>query len=263
MSCLQRTCLAASLWFVVSLILPVSLSAQETDPEVSEQLWANLVLSFPRSEKLYLEYDIEAARQVSGGEPWRYLYGTGLVEYYPNGFIDLTGELSTGFTQQSAAENSFEVTARVGFRLHLLNQIFNSSWFKAHRPERMSGSKFGIANYARIEQRNFTYTGQRPSSHDFRFRNRIELKLALNEPNLATDGVWYVMADAEWFVPMSTEEAPERFAKKFRARAGVGYRRSYKWRFELVAMKDDARDTLEEEFEVEALMLNFRAKWYF
>jgi hypothetical protein len=79
MRCLQRTCLAASLWFVFSLIFPVSLSAQETDPEVSKQLWANLVLSFPRSEKLYLEYDFEAARQVSGGEPWRYLYGTGLA----------------------------------------------------------------------------------------------------------------------------------------------------------------------------------------
>ena len=35
MSCLQRTCRAASLWFVVSLILPVSLSAQETEPEIS------------------------------------------------------------------------------------------------------------------------------------------------------------------------------------------------------------------------------------
>ena len=221
MSCLQRTGRSASLWLVLVLIAPVSLSAQETDPEASKQLWANLVLSFPRSEKLYLEYDIEAARQVSGGEPWRYLYGTGLVEYYPSGFIDLTGELSTGFTQQSEAENSFEATARLGLRLHLITQIFNSSWFKKHRPERMSGRKFGIAILARIEQRNFWYSGERQSSHDFRFRNRIESKFALNEPNLATDGVWYLMADAEWFVPMSSDEAPERFAKKFRARAGI------------------------------------------
>jgi hypothetical protein len=263
MSCGQRAGRAASIWLVLSLIVPVSLSAQETDPEISKQLWANLVLSLPQSEKLYFEYDIEAARQVSGGEPWRYLYGTGLVEYYPNGFLDLTGELSTGFTQQSAAENSFEATARLGFRLHLITQIFNSTWFKKVRPERMSGNKVSIANLARIEQRNFWYSGERPSSHDFRFRNRLEFKLALNEPNMATDGVWYLMADVEWFVPLSSDEAPERFAKKIRARAGIGYRRDYKWRFELVAMKDDARDTLEDEFEVEALMLNFRAKWFF
>jgi hypothetical protein len=250
-------------WLVLVLFAPVSLSAQETDPEVSEQVWANLVLSFPRSEKLYLEYDIEAARQVSSGEPWRSFYGTGLVEYYPNSFIDLTGDLATGFTQQSEAEHSFEVTARVGFRLHLLTQIINNSWFKDHRPERMSGSRFSIANYARIELRNFNYSGERPSSHGVRFRDRIEFKVALNEPNLATDGVWYLMADGEWFVPMSSEEAPERFAQKFRVRAGIGYRRDYKWRFELVAMRDDARDTLDEEFEVEALMINFRAKWFF
>ena len=78
--------------------------AEESSAATSKQIWANFIVSRPKSEKLYFEYDIEGARQVSGGEPWRYIYGTGLVEYYPSNFIDLTGELTTGFTQQSAQE---------------------------------------------------------------------------------------------------------------------------------------------------------------
>jgi hypothetical protein len=73
------------------------------NPEAnSRQICANFIISRPKSEKLYLEYDIEVTRQVSGGDPRRYIYGTGLLEYYPSRWIDLTGELPAGLTQQSA-----------------------------------------------------------------------------------------------------------------------------------------------------------------
>ena len=249
---------------LVSLVLlygPTSLFAQQ-EVETSKQLWANFIISRPLSEKFYFEYDIEGARQVSGGEPWRYLYGTGLVEYYPSNFIDLTGELTTGFTQQSAQEDSFEATVRLGLRLHLITQIFNSPIIKNIRPERMSGNKTSIANLARIEQRNFWYSGDRPSSNDVRFRNRLEFKFAINEPNLSADGVWYLIVDNEWFVPLSDDEAPERFASKRRFRAGIGYRHSYQWRFEVLGMRDEIRETPLNEGEVDAYMLDLKIKFF-
>ena len=252
--------------FVTLLLcaLPFSSTAraQESSLETSKQIWANLILSRPKSEKLYFEYDIEGARQVSGGEPWRYLYGTGLAEYYPSDFLDLTAELSTGYTQMSRDEDSFEATVRLGVRLHLITQIFNSSLIKEIRPERMSGKKVGISFLSRIERRNFWYTGDRPSSDDLRWRNRLEFKLALNEPNLSTDGVWYTMADGEYFIPVGDDKASERFATKFRLRLGLGYRHSYKWRFEVVAMRDEAKESLEDEIEVDAYILDLRLKWF-
>ena len=245
-----------------ALPFPSPTKAQESTQETSRQIWANLILSRPKSEKLYFEYDIEAARQVSGGEPWKYLYGTGLAEYYPNGYIDLTGELSTGFTQQSREEDSFEATVRLGVRLHLINQIFNSSLIKEIRPERVSGKKLGISFLSRIEHRNFWYSGDRASSDDLRWRNRLEFKFALNEPNLSTDGVWYLMADGEYFTPVGDDKAPERFATKYRLRLGLGYRLSYDWRFEVVAMRDEAKETLEDDIEVDAYILDLRLKWF-
>jgi hypothetical protein len=249
--------------FLCAIVIPIQSNAQESSLEASKQLWANLILSRPKSEKLYFEYDIEGARQVSGGEPWRALYGAGLVEYYPSRFIDLTGDLSTGFTKQNAIEDSFEATVRLGVRLHLITQIFNSSLVKEIRPERMSGKKVGISVLSRIEHRNFWYSGNRPSFDDLRWRNRLEFKLALNKSSLATDGVWYLMADGEYFVPIGDDEAAERFATKYRFRLGIGYRFSYDWRFEVVGMRDEAKETLEDEIEVDAYILNLRLKWFF
>jgi hypothetical protein len=250
------------LMFLCTLSFPSPTRAQESAQETSKQLWANMILSRPKSEKLYFEYDIEGARQISGGEPWRYLYGTGLAEYYPSRFIDLTGELSTGFTVQSAEEESFEATVRLGVRLHLITQIFNSPLITKIRPERMSGKKLSLSVLSRIERRNFWYSGDRPSFDDLRWRNRLEFKLALNEPNLATNGVWYLMADGEYFTPIGDDEAPERFATKYRLRLGLGYRLNYTWRFEVLAMRDEAKETLEGEIEVDAYILDLRLKWF-
>jgi hypothetical protein len=239
--------------------------AQETSSEASDQLWLNFILGRPVSEKFYVEYDFEAATQVSGGgDPWRYLYGTGLFEHYPNGFVDLTGELVTGFTKQDSQEDSFEATVRLGLRLHLIDQIFNSSLVKEYRPERMSGKRLGISNLARLEYRNFWYNGDRPFENELRFRNRIEFKLALNRPTLASDRLWYLITDAEWFIPLSDkDEVSERFATKRRIRLGLGFRQSYEFRYELIVMRDKARDTLEGDVEVDANIIDFRFKWFF
>jgi AcrR family transcriptional regulator len=48
------------------------------------------------------------------------------------------------------------------------------------RPERMSGKKINLSFLSRIERRNFWYNGDRPSSDDLRWRNRLELKFAIN-----------------------------------------------------------------------------------
>ena len=68
----------------------------------SNQLWVNLTFDWPMSERLLLELDLEPKWQVSGsGDPWGTLDGTGLVEYYPNHWLDLTGEQIVGFTRQN------------------------------------------------------------------------------------------------------------------------------------------------------------------
>ena len=215
------------------------------------------------SEKLYLEYDIEGGTQVSGGDPWRYLYGTGLVEYYPSPWVDLTGELVTGLNRQNEDLKSFETTVRLGFRLHLIRQIYNSPFIKQIRPERISDQRFSVAFLSRLERRNFSYYGDRSSESDVRWRNRLEFKFALNKASLAEDGVWYLITDSESFTPLGNDDVSESFSTKFRVRLGLGYRRNYTWRFDALLIRDNARDTVEEEFKTDAFILDLRVMRFF
>jgi len=249
--------------FLCAVTAALPLHAQEPPLDASEQIWANLILARPMSQKLYLEYDFEGAYETSDDDPFKSLFGTGMVEYYPKRWLDLTGELVTGFSRLNAEEDSFEVSMRLGTRFHLGNNVFWSWLPKKSRPEILPDKRYSAGVLLRLEHRNFWYSTDRPSVADLRFRGRIEFKLALNKPNLGTDGVWYLMTDLEGFMPVGNDETAERFATKGRTRFGIGYRRSYKWRFEILAQRDKARETLEEPKDVEAYMIDLRVKWFF
>ena len=250
---------AAFLWLPLVVLSLLGKTVFASDESVSDQLWFNYILAFPRSEKLYLEVDFEAAAQVSGGEPWGYLYTTGLAEYYITRYVDLTGELLGGYTEQRAGEDSFELAGRFGFRLHLLSPVLDHfGW------ERVPSGRIGLANLARIEPRRFWYDSGRSSSGDVRFRNRIELRAALNRETMAADGVWVFLTDYELFWTIGGSAAPdERFSTKSRWRIGFDYRHSYRWRYSLLFQRDRARDTLDDPFNVDAYALDFRIKMFF
>jgi hypothetical protein len=151
---------------------------------------------------------------------------------------------------------SWELTPRIGVRFHLVKRLWNE-----FHPERVPLSRLSFANLSRIEWRNLWYSGELgiPNSHETRFRNRTELKLALNHDKLATDGTLYLFTDVEFFVPLQ-DDVPERFATKRRFRGGLGYRLSRKWRFEVLYIRDFARETLEEEEDIDMNALDIRVK---
>lgn len=254
-----------SVALLCALAAAFPLNAQEPEPpkDISQQLWLNLILARPISQKLYFEIDIEHVREVSGEDRFRYIYGTGMVEYYAKPWLDLTGELVTGRNKLTAGEDSIEASVRLGTRFHLGNNVFWAWLPKKSRPEILPDRRYSFGVLLRYEHRNFWYSTDRPSTADARLRGRFEFKVALNKPNMGADGVWYLMTDLEGFVPLVGDEAAELFATKARARLGFGYRWNYTWRFEILAQRDRARETLEDEIDVEAHMIDLRVKWFF
>ena len=224
----------------------------------STQLWADLTLGHPRSERLYLELNFEPKIQLSGGEKWRNFDVTPLAEFYPADWLDLTAEATVGFTHQLSGLNTFEVTPRIGVRVHL----FQTAWDHLPHPERLPASRLGLGNLLRLEARNFWYSGDLGSRHEWRLRNRAEAKLALNHDSLSQDGTLYLIADAEFYLPLG-DDLPGRFSTKFRARAGVGYRIDYRMRLEFLYVRYGSRSTHEEDFEKDADIFDFRLKIFF
>jgi len=238
----------------LALFAAVAAAQEETPAEVSNQIWGNVILAYPRSARLYTELDLEPKVQVSGGEPWRNVDATPLVEFYPYSLIDLTAEVTVGRTRQSQEEKSWELTPRIGIRFHLVKRLWSQ-----FDHERIPLSRLSLANLWRLEYRNLWYSGDHLSSHQARIRNRTELKLALNNDKLSVDGTLYLFTDLEFFIPLG-EDVPERFATKWRIRAGFGYRLSRKWRFEALYIRDFGRETLDEEGDIEMNALNLRLK---
>jgi hypothetical protein len=237
------------LWLIAGVLVTEPVLAQE---ETSEHLWGNLILAYPIGYRHYLEVDFQGQVLTSDGPHHQAILVTPQGQYYPYTWLDLTGELLLSYIEQNEDLKSYVVTPRLGFRIQLIG----------NRREMFLTDRVAFSNLLRMEYRNFFYSDNREDKHEWRLRNRLELKLAINKPELRNDKTLYLTADGEVFVPLN-ERVQERFASKFRARVGLGYRISYGWRVELLYIYDSARNTLEEDFREALNGLNLRLKLFF
>jgi hypothetical protein len=224
---------------------------------VSNQLWANITLGKAPKERVYLELDIEPKVQAGGDEPWRNLDLTPLVEVYPAGWLDLEAEATVGKTHQRDGLNTFEVTPRIGFRLHLFKQVSN-----AVKHERVPLTRLDVSTLVRLEWRNFYYSDDAPSEHTARLRARLEGKIAISHATLAQDRTLYAVGDVEYYAPLG-EDVAERFANKARVRLGVGFRISAGSKVEALYIRDWNRSSPEETGTQDARILDVRLKLLF
>jgi Protein of unknown function (DUF2490) len=231
-------------------------AAQSSSDEASTQLWGNVILDFPKGHHWLFETDFEPKTLVSGGEKWWSLDFTPLVEYYPAHWIDLVGE-SFGYTHQDDDVNTTEVTPRVGFRLNLLNDLRERAHLRQGPFRRVR-----VATLVRFEYRNLWYSDASDPQHEWRLRIRLEGKIGINHADFAEDKSLYGMFDAEGFIPLS-DGVDERFASKVRTRAGLGYRLSYKMRFEVLYVRDWHRDAPGSPKQPTSDTLDARLKLFF
>jgi hypothetical protein len=209
------------------------------------QVWFNVTPGWSLGEHAYWELDAEPKWQVSGGEQWRNLDLTPVVEYYPLDWLDLSAEATVGRTHQLDGLNTFEVTERIGARLRLFGRIWSGvRRLPGLESEHLPLTRVDVSTLVRLEQRNFFYSDATPDSHGWRLRLRAEGKLALNHSRLAQDRTLYALGDVEYFQPIG-EEVEERYVNKMRVRLGLGYRPSARTRVEAIYIRDWNRDSPE------------------
>ena len=154
----------------------------------------------------------------------------------------MVADTSIGSTKQTDDVDTIEVTPRLGMRFHLFSRT----------------QRIVVRDLVRVEARNFFYCGDTESDSTVRFRNRLELLVALNKDRFDDDRVRYLIADWEWFIPI--DDPDERFASRQRIRAGLGYRRSFNWRYEVLYIWTRSRNTIDEEFGTTENILNIRMR---
>jgi hypothetical protein len=170
---------------------------------------------------------------------WRNVDATHLIEYYPNSWVDLTGEVTLGTTRQTDDLRSNELTFRAGIRTYFAKHL-RSHLGRERRPFR----RISFASLHRIERRTFWYSNDQPTQTSYRARMRLELKSGLNGPDPTVAGAWYALADLEGYFDLGTA-AGERFAQRARGRLGVGYVFNARRRVDVLFILDRARDTID------------------
>jgi hypothetical protein len=251
--------MAVSHRFTLTALL-LTLCAPAASAQTTTQLWGNLTFNWVKSDRLVYELDFEPKVLVSApeGEPsWRNLDVTPNVEYSLRSWLDIVGDMTIGRTVQSDDLDSTEVTPRLGLRFHLFSRTRR---FRVS--EQAPRRRVVFRDLVRVESRNFFYSGGDTSSDStVRFRNRLEFLMPLNKERITDDGARYVLTDWEWFVPL--DDAEERFANRQRIRAGLGYRRSFSWRFELLYIWTRSRSAIDEGFSTNENIINVRVKRVF
>ena len=228
--------------------------------QATTQLWGNFTLNWVKSERLVYELDFEPKGLLDApeGDPdWRNLDVTPNVEYSPKRWMDVVVDTTVGSTKQTDDVDTIEVTPRLGVRFHLFSrtQRFN---LVEQAPRR----RIVVRDLVRVESRNFFYSGgDTDSESTVRFRNRLEFQVPLNRERVSDDGARYLLADWEWFIPLDDTE--ERFANRQRIRTGLGYRRSFNWRYELLYMWTRSRNTIEDGFSTTENIIDVRVKRLF
>ena len=234
--------------------------ASVVSAQTTTQLWGNLTFDWAKSDRLVYELDFEPKILINApeGEPgWRNLDVTPNVEYSPRRWLDLVAEATVGRTVQTDAVTSIEVTPRVGLRFHLFSRAQ-----KFRLSEQAPLRRLVVRDLLRVESRNFFYSGgDQESDSTIRFRNRLEVLLPLNKPRITDDGARYWLADWEWFIPL--DDPDERFANRQRVRTGIGYRRSFQWRFEGIYIWTRSRDAIGDGFSTNENSVNIRVKRVF
>lgn len=137
-------------------------------------------MTWQKTSRLSYELDLEPKTLVSAPEDehdWKSLEVTQTLEYSAKNWLDLSGELVTGYTKQTDDVNSFELTPRVGIKLHLFSNRIGPLLKEKHPKRRLV-----IRDLIRVEYRSFFYSNDQDSDFSWRYRNRLEFLLPLNHP---------------------------------------------------------------------------------
>lgn len=230
------------MWWLVCVLL--SLPSLSAFAQRDEQLWLEFQLSYPFGGRYLLENTSSYSTLLNPENKWRSLSVSPTFEMSLFRWLDLVSEVGFAYTVQKEDASTIEFAPMAGGRFFL-----------------SQGKKVDARFVLRYQQRSFKdlETGDWTSSN--RTRLRGEVFVSINGPNLFTDKLWYVFADYEEFIVID-QQLEERFANRRRARIGVGYRLSYKHRFDLGYTRQISRNEIDDTFTGADNVIQFKYKMY-
>lgn len=228
------------IFFIFFTAFAYATNAQNVD----EQMWFEYMLNYPFANT----YNVEGAFTYSTtlSDPrWRAFDFQVTPEVSITRNIDLSTSLLGSSTFQNDTLQTFELRPAFGARFHFTQN-----------------KRIQTRLFVRFEQRHLKDLESGDWFKSNRTRARIETLIPINGSTMFSgDKLWYGILDAEWFFVLDNDVA-ERFANRFRMRAGIGYRLNYNLRFEFVFTNQQSKQAIGESFYSSDNIFRFRIKQY-
>jgi len=211
----------------------------------NEQLWLEVQTTYPFANRYVVENTASYQSLLSKEGKWRSLAISPTFEYVLFTRLELTSEISIGYTQQKEGVSTWELAPMVGTRFHITQ-----------------GKRVDTRFLWRYQTRAFHEVEANDWEVSNRTRLRGEIYVSINGPNLFSNKLWYAFADYEEFFVLD-QQLNERFANRRRGRIGLGYRLSYRHRFDLSYTLQSSRNEIEGEFLSTDNVIQFKYKLFF
>lgn len=209
-----------------------------------QQLWLDYQVTYPFAVQHLFEMNTSYQSLLSNVDRWTSFSIEPTYEYLFFTNFDGGITIPTAYTNQTESYNTFGTSVIVYGRFHITqNKRVNTRFL------------------LKMEKRYFCNLEENSWDESGRLRLKAEATVALNGPNIYQDKLWYVMLDYEEFFVVD-QQVDERYANRRRARAGIGYRLSYKHRFECSYTLQSSRNHIEEEFTSIDNVLQLKYKMY-
>jgi len=188
--------------------------------QAKDQLWGGLAVDWLESKRLTYEVRIEPKTNPST------LDVTPEVTYTVLAWADLLAEVEL----ERKADTDPTATSRVGVELHILSRLLFAHPQSGAEREKPPRRRIVVSTLLRFED----------SQGDWTLRDRFNVTYPLNRPKTTSDGAIYLTGDAEWFVPFDRAPGSD-LVNEVRIRSGIGYRKDFAWRFEVLYIWDGTR----------------------
>jgi hypothetical protein len=211
----------------------------------STQIWADYTLNLPFANNKYL-FSTELAyhTDISKESKWREIEVDPIIQWTINHRIDIMFSFKGCVTRQAKEYSTEELRPSLGLRYH----------FIPHRRIQLRG-------FFLFEQRNLYHNESSTWSHSLRSRFHVESLFPINRKTMSENKLWYGLADAEAFWVMDNQ-LEERYSNQMRLRAGIGYKSSHSWRFEILYTSQLSRNNLDQNFQETSNIFRFRLKHF-
>lgn len=227
-----------------AMLTVVLFSTVQGRAQQDEQLWFDFQLSYPFGNRYLLENTTTYQTLLNPEEKWRSISISPAFEYSLFSWLDLLSEVGVGYTIQKEGSNSWDIMPMVGGRFFITQN---------KRIDTRLVLRYQLRYFRQIEAEDWDVSN--------RTRLRMEIFACINGPNLYTDKLWYVLADYEEFIVLD-QQLDERYANRRRARVGLGYRLSYKHRFELSYALQSSRNEIDGDFIRNDNVIQLRYKMF-